>query len=539
MEVNYDCLRDKNIADFLILTVTDIETEELVKLLQPISKQGTLSVNVHDRNYVVGKLGQYNVIHRKCPNMGTQEVGSSTLVTKNALEDWPCIKAVFMVGIAFGMYNEDNNQHFSDVLVSNKVYPYENQKCKSDGSIIYRGTWHNADERLINAFREIADNWTFCNLTEEKVRIEICPLLSGEKLVDDLEYRNKLKESFIEARGGEMEGIGLASACEDMNKPWILIKAICDFADGNKADNKDEKQHNAAMSAGSALLTVLHRPDLLKTLHQGNCSDFFYFEQTAPEIVDMVLFETYSSENEPYYHLRDVDETILNSTKVKGCWVYGKSGVGKTIALQRALGNLNVDYLLIDLSTFVGKPIEEMFKYVYEEVCLKFDEEPNFELEGLHRYSKEIGKIVEKNIVSGDFYIMIEEIPLCSDTNMSEFQAFVQQLCAVVISNNIFPRKVRTKFILSSIASPVEFINAAQQKIETRLRFIEMPEWTIEDCKHLIELITPMIQFEFGDIDENDFIMRMEKSPRKIKEVFKDLLLLEKRVINEKTLSLL
>ena len=66
-----------------------------------------------------------------------------------------------------------------------------------------------------------------------------------------------------------------------------------------------------------------------------------------------------------------------------------------------------------------------------------------------------------------------------------------------------------------------------------------MPEWTIEDCKHLIELITPIIQFEFGDIDENDFIMRMEKSPRKIKEVFKDLLLLDKRVINEKTLSLL
>ncbi|MBK8342206.1 MAG: hypothetical protein IPL12_02105 [Bacteroidetes bacterium] len=36
-----------------------------------------------------------------------------------------------------------------------------------------------------------------------------------------------------------MEGAGIVSVC-DGKLQWIIVKGICDFADGNKADNKEK-----------------------------------------------------------------------------------------------------------------------------------------------------------------------------------------------------------------------------------------------------------------------------------------------------------
>ena len=56
-------------------------------------------------------------------------------------------------------------------------------------------------------------------------------VLSGEKLVDNLAFRQELLEFEPEAIGGEMEGAGLYTACQDRQVDWILVKAICDWAD--------------------------------------------------------------------------------------------------------------------------------------------------------------------------------------------------------------------------------------------------------------------------------------------------------------------
>jgi len=43
-------------------------------------------------------------------------------------------------------------------------------------------------------------------------------------------------------KGGEMEGAGISAACASKNKNWIIVKGICDFADGNKDVDKDKNQ---------------------------------------------------------------------------------------------------------------------------------------------------------------------------------------------------------------------------------------------------------------------------------------------------------
>ena len=39
-----------------------------------------------------------------------------------------------------------------------------------------------------------------------------------------------------------MEGTGLYVSGYDQKIDWIVIKAICDFADGNKSEDKDGRQ---------------------------------------------------------------------------------------------------------------------------------------------------------------------------------------------------------------------------------------------------------------------------------------------------------
>lgn len=536
MKVSYHTLKNENVADFLILTVTERETNMLIPMIQPVSDFGLIETEHEGRKYTLGKIGQFNIIHCRCSNMGTQESGSSILVTRNALADWPCIKGVAMVGIAFGMYDEDQEgrkQHFSDVLVSRSIYPYENQKLKG-GQQVFRGEWHYANDTFIKAFEEISNTWSITNMNHENVCIEIAPLLSGEKLFDDKDERDKLKRQFCDARGGEMEGIGLASACEDANKPWILLKGICDFGDGNKSEKKHERQDNAAKAAAMALEAALQRDDLLITLCNNKKSQFYY--QTNREVEDLVLFDDYNLDCEPFYLKRDVDDVIQNASKVKGCWVFGKSGVGKTVSLLRSLEIQGVKSVFIDMATMVNQPTNRMFRFVYEEICDYFEIEPNNQYQQLHEIAKAISEVIGIHIDNGEFFVVIEEIPL-SEEHGQQFAEFVQELCSLIISKHIKQCHVTIKFMLSSIASPLKAIHDIQQKVTTYLRFIEMKEWNIEECLELWKIITDEIDYQLQDISASEFVEIMECSPRRIKDCLRSHSLLNNRKISKSSIS--
>ena len=248
--------------------------------------------------------------------MGTQEVGSSTLTTTNALMDWPCVKAVIMVGIAFGMYNEETDQskqNLGDVLVATKIFPYENQRWNKDGSIRFRGKEHKANSHLIDAFRLIQPEWNHTNIEGIPTKVEYCPLLTGEKLVDDLDKRNQLKKLYRDYRGGEMEGMGIASACEDKQKPWIIVKAICDFADGNKGDTPEEeelkikKQISAAEASVAATRLALAKANICQVI--TNKTNYYY--RLSDVDLEKTFFMAYDKSCSEYYFVRRVDDELV------------------------------------------------------------------------------------------------------------------------------------------------------------------------------------------------------------------------------------
>ncbi len=54
-----------------------------------------------------------------------------------------------------------------------------------------------------------------------------------------------------------MEGAALSVAARHYKVDWILVKAICDWADGNKSQSKEQRQKKAALNAVLFTIHVL------------------------------------------------------------------------------------------------------------------------------------------------------------------------------------------------------------------------------------------------------------------------------------------
>ena len=236
-------------ADVLIVTATRVESKAVLDAFAQLTGQTARIVTKNRRTYRdLGAVGDMRVF-LALTEMGSGGPGASQQAVQKGIEALDP-GAVILVGIAFGM--DEKKQHIGDVLVSQQLQLYDVQRVGTD-RIIPRGDKPHASTRLIDSFRHADLDWNDAN-------VEFGLLLSGEKLVDHLDYREQLKQFGPEAIGGEMEGAGLYVACQDAKVDWIVIKAICDWADGHKKRNKTARQklaaHNAAAFVAHALQQV-------------------------------------------------------------------------------------------------------------------------------------------------------------------------------------------------------------------------------------------------------------------------------------------
>ncbi len=163
--------------------------------------------------------------------------------------------AVIMVGIAFGI--SEGKQHIGDILVSKQLIPYDLQRVginsNNEYEIFLRDDRPSASHRMLQRFRAGANYW------RTPPTVEFGSLLSGAKLIDNQDFRDQLLRLAPEAIGGEMEGSGLYAAAHRKKVDWIVIKAICDWADGNKYQDKKQRQQRAAENAARFTVSVLEQ----------------------------------------------------------------------------------------------------------------------------------------------------------------------------------------------------------------------------------------------------------------------------------------
>ena len=250
-------MRLANEVDVVLITATEVELKAVIRLLEPLSGQEQILLTyIGPETYFLGRFGAYTAVVTRC-RMGAIGEGSVILATEQAQRIWRP-RAIIMVGIAFG--KNSAKQQMGDVLVASQIISYEQQRVGAE--IVFRGPITPINTTLLNRF-ENAYGWHFDRPDGKPAQLHFGPILSGEKLVDDDEFKQELFRQFPQAIGGEMEGAGLAAASGRVGVAWILVKGICDWADGTK---EGTHQPLAAAAATSLVHYVLSQNLVLQAI---------------------------------------------------------------------------------------------------------------------------------------------------------------------------------------------------------------------------------------------------------------------------------
>lgn len=246
---------------FLLVTANPNETKALLND-KDFNYTEERSKDPNDTTYYnIGKYGTYDVVHFELNSQGSVNSESAVLAVDTAIREYSP-DAVILVGVAFGKDDEiktSSNQQIGTVLISEKVADYEsgkikNQKMQSDGVIPESGP------QLLSAFKHFAKTWDYED-GGVKLNYEFGLMLSGDKVVDDLQFKTELFKRYPRAIGGEMEGRGAYAACRRNGiNEWIIVKAVCDWGDGNKSVDKNARQIIASNSAVSLLNHLFTNP---------------------------------------------------------------------------------------------------------------------------------------------------------------------------------------------------------------------------------------------------------------------------------------
>ena len=250
-------------ADLLIVTATKVETTAVFAAFRNATKQEPSPQTIGDKTYHYLGIVNSTQVYLVQSEMGAGGLGAAQQTVQKGIEALNP-SAVIMVGIAFGVNPE--KQKLGDILVSKHLMLYEPQRIGTKGKkpiIIPRGTRADCSPMLLDRCHGAEHYW-------KGQTVWFGLILSGEKLVDNLDFRQHLRNMEPEAIGGEMEGAGLYVACQDKKMDWILIKAICDWADGLKEQGKTGSLERQELAANNVAQFVVHVIQQVGILEKGS-----------------------------------------------------------------------------------------------------------------------------------------------------------------------------------------------------------------------------------------------------------------------------
>lgn len=520
-ETNFSEVEKLKDQAILIVTATDLETKVLHKHLKPLTPDGKIiKCHYKSKTYYVGLFGEYCCFHVQCGTMGSVGVGSSIITVKDAIATLNP-KITIMIGIAFGV--DDESQEIGDVLIAEAIVPYDYKKVTAEKTTIRSNPVPTSD-LLLNRFKNLRD-WEF-PLEKRNAKKIISPVFSGEELINSLERRKELEQINPMAKGGEMEGAGLYAAANGETE-WILVKGICDFADGNKDTNKDNNQLLAMESATSICLEVFSSVSSFEHLGLFPSKDVLISSGKEPlnsQKINNVLFDIYDSGKEAYYLNREKDDELISQLDYYSIWVNGLSGRGKSISIVRNLVQNNIDFIPVTLASCIGLSIDDFFYEIYIElISVLKPSEVVVEKRTYQNSVREINKLLLEFYRGKTIFIVIDEIPLGEDEN---FKEFVQMICSLFISSTLQNPEVNIRYALSSIHSPENHIPEFQNKVRNYVRFISYENWSTKELNDLISIIESELSVSISTSKKEEIINESKGSPRWIKSVIKNALII-------------
>ncbi len=238
---------DVKVKKVLLCTANKNEDDAVLQAFAPL---GDATPRSTVGKATVRHFGVYEGVelHHVRSSTGSHGVsGLNTVLSEISAELKPDF--VVGVGVCFGLRKA--KQNLGDVVVSEFVKPYEPAKLTTSlfGFLPLkqaRGEKVPAGATLLDRARDAVMGW-------KEVSVHFGLVLSGEKLVNQPQFRAQLLAEEPDAIAGEMEGSALVSVCGRNQIEFIIIKGICDWG----FDKTDDAQPLAAANAVTVLRRVL------------------------------------------------------------------------------------------------------------------------------------------------------------------------------------------------------------------------------------------------------------------------------------------
>ena len=243
-EFSEDLVQDIKV---LLMTATPLELQGIMGYLKPMYDDGNIITTLIKRQRIyIGKYGQDPVIvGMSAPGRVQQGPLDACLVTAIILTAIK-LRYVIAVGICYGM--DKSYTSTGDVIVANPIYDctclrVENTKDTNNGYTLqlqHRKGIYQVEDTLLSVFGTPDNHFKYSHTQAGKeVTVHCGPIISRPDLVDSSNYKEQLKNLWPNALGGEMEGASIMAAAmrvpSEHKVEAIVIKAICDWGDGDKS----------------------------------------------------------------------------------------------------------------------------------------------------------------------------------------------------------------------------------------------------------------------------------------------------------------
>ena len=262
-------------TQILLLTANEHEYYAALAFLEPVEGDTLLRCQhqytgslAQAATYTFGRFGAFIAAVEMMTFQGPE--AAKDVITMAANFFGPNLNAIFSVGVACGV---EKKNKLLDVLVSKCVsfYTAARYSTTDDGKpkITSRAIANLPTSDLLLQHFSNPPEWPaetskIAKSLTKTPKLHKGLFLSGDYLVDNKDFKYELLNNFAkEAIGIEMEGAGLYHNYRSHSYEILIVKAVCDFGDGNK--NKDY-QPTAALLAVECLQHYLSREALPKNL---------------------------------------------------------------------------------------------------------------------------------------------------------------------------------------------------------------------------------------------------------------------------------